>query len=279
MNDRVVVLGGGTMGAGIAYVFALNGFHVEIIDPSSTSRESCSKTIKHVAQRARERDLIDESVREGTLDRISINVDLADVAHQPMLLIEAVPEDPELKIATLTRAQEHEPAILATNTSSISIAELARNLKSPEKFIGMHFFNPVWSNPLVEIVVGDATSEDVIAETKRLIDVIGKDSITVRDSPGFASSRLGVALGLEAIRMLGEGVASAEDIDRAMELGYRHPMGPLRLTDLVGLDVRLGIARNLARAYGSRFDPPQLLIDKVNSGELGKKTGRGFFDW
>lgn len=166
MNDRVVVLGGGTMGAGIAYVFALNGFHVEIIDPSSTSRESCSKTIKHVAQRARERDLIDESVREGTLDRISINVDLADVAHQPMLLIEAVPEDPELKIATLTRAQEHEPAILATNTSSISIAELARNLKSPEKFIGMHFFNPVWSNPLVEIVVGDATSEDVIAETK-----------------------------------------------------------------------------------------------------------------
>ncbi len=279
MSQRIVVLGGGTMGAGIAYVFALKGLGVDVVDPSESGRDACLRIVKHVAARAVERGGLDSGESLMVAERVNVQKNLSAVQAEPLLLIEAVPEDFALKVDVLNQAQGLHPKVLATNTSSISITSLAQNLDHPESFIGMHFFNPVWSNPLVEIVVGAKTATETVEATKELVDIIEKESITVGDNPGFASSRLGVALGLEAIRMVSDGVASAADIDKAMELGYRHPMGPLRLTDLVGLDVRLGIARNLTQAYGARFEPPQLLIDMVERGDLGKKSGQGFFSW
>ena len=170
-------------------------------------------------------------------------------------------------------------AILATNTSSLSVDGLAAELKHPERFCGLHFFNPVPASKLVEIVIGQQTSDELQKLTLEWVAGIGKTPVTVNDAPGFASSRLGVALGLEAIRMVEEGVASAEDIDNAMVLGYKHPMGPLALTDIVGLDVRLGIAEYLESELGPRFAPPQLMRDMVERGELGKKSGKGFYDY
>ena len=192
-----------------------------------------------------------------------------------------MPENFELKKDLFAQADLFcsEQTLLASNTSSMSITDLAANVERREQFVGMHFFNPPHLMKLVEIVVGDRTSEETIEAVREVAERMGKTAIIVRDSPGFATSRLGVAIGLEAIRMLEEGVASAEDIDRAMELGYNHPMGPLRLTDLVGLDVRLGIAEYLAAALGPRFEPPQLLRDRVAEGKLGKKTGEGFYRW
>jgi len=279
VTQRVAVLGGGTMGAGIAYVFALKGFDVDVVDPLEAGREGCRDLVLHVAERAVERGVLQGSDRDLLTQRVCIQASLDTVETEPLILIEAVPEDFAIKSTTLKLAERLNPSVLASNTSSISITSLSEQLIRPEAFIGVHFFNPVWSNPLVEIVLGAKTSTETAAKVRELVGVIDKESITVGDSPGFASSRLGVAFGLEAIRMFSEGIASAADIDRAMELGYRHPMGPLRLTDLVGLDVRLGIARNLAQAYGPRFDPPQLLIDMVDRGDLGKKSGQGFFIW
>jgi 3-hydroxybutyryl-CoA dehydrogenase len=197
------------------------------------------------------------------------------------LVVEAVFEDRAAKRAALRRAEAviAEGAILATNTSSISIDDLAVDLARPERFLGLHFFNPVPASNLVEVVIGAATAADLEVRARAWVESLGKTAVVVRDSPGFASSRLGVALGLEAIRMLEEGVASAADIDAAMELAYPHPMGPLRTTDIVGLDVRLGIAEELHAALGERFAPPELLRRLVAEGHLGRKTGRGFYEW
>ena len=197
------------------------------------------------------------------------------------LVIEAVPEDRALKADALARAEAALPpeATLATNTSSISIDDLAGALRRPARFLGLHFFNPVPASALVEIVAGSGTDPALVEQARGWVQALGKTPIVVRDSPGFASSRLGVALGLEAIRMLEEGVASAADIDAAMELGYRHPVGPLRTTDLVGLDVRLGIAEELAATLGPRFEPPALLRRMVAEGRLGRKSGEGFYTW
>jgi 3-hydroxybutyryl-CoA dehydrogenase len=170
-------------------------------------------------------------------------------------------------------------AVLASNTSSLSIDGIAAGLKDPSRFLGLHFFNPVPASKLVEIVVGASTTDDLVARAQGWVVELGKTAVTVRDAPGFASSRLGVAIALEAIRMVEERVASVEDIDAAMTLGYRHPVGPLKTTDLVGLDVRLAIAEHLERELGPRFAPPQILRDKVAAGELGKKAGKGFYDW
>jgi 3-hydroxybutyryl-CoA dehydrogenase len=199
----------------------------------------------------------------------------------PSLVIEAVPEDPDLKAAILADAERTYPdvAVLATNTSSLSIDGLAKSLERPERFCGMHFFNPVPRSELVEVVVGTATTAGTVDRARQWVDRLGKQSIEVRDAPGFATSRLGVCIGLEAIRMVEEGVTSVEDIDRGMVLGYKFPIGPLELTDLVGLDVRLAIADHLTATLGERFAPPQLLRDKVAAGELGKKAGQGFYDW
>jgi 3-hydroxybutyryl-CoA dehydrogenase len=193
-----------------------------------------------------------------------------------------VPERIELKHAVLIRAEQaaRPTSLLATNTSSLSIGELQKTLSRPERFIGLHFFNPVHVNRLLEIVRGPASSEEAVKQSLQLAERIGKEAVLVNDSPGFATSRLGVLLGLEAMRMVEEGVASAADIDRAMELGYRHPMGPLKLTDLVGLDVRLDIARYLHEKLGTeQYRPPRILEEMVAAGRLGRKTGHGFYEW
>ena len=221
---------------------------------------------------------------DGNLDtwtqNFAVSVDYADFADCE-LVIEAVPEIWDLKVSSLQRVEENlsETAWLATNTSSLSVDGLADELRRPERFCGMHFFNPVPASKLVEIVIGRKTGQELKELTLQWVAGIGKTPVTVNDAPGFASSRLGLALGLEAIRMVEEGVASAEDIDNAMVLGYKHPVGPLALTDIVGLDVRLGIAEYLESTLGPRFAPPRLMRDMVERGELGRKSGKGFYDY
>jgi 3-hydroxybutyryl-CoA dehydrogenase len=209
-----------------------------------------------------------------------VTVDYDDFKDR-QLVVEAVPEDWDLKVTSLRGIEERlaEDAYLASNTSSLSVNGLAGELKRPGNFLGLHFFNPVPASTLIEVVLGAQTSPDLAAAARKWVEALGKTAVVVNDAPGFASSRLGVAIALEAMRMVEEGVASAEDIDNAMVLGYKHPTGPLRTTDIVGLDVRLGIAEYLHSTLGERFAPPQILKDKVARGELGRKTGQGFFSW
>jgi 3-hydroxybutyryl-CoA dehydrogenase len=279
--ERVGVIGGGRMGAGIAQAFLLAGARVEVVEAGDEAAE---------AARGRVADGLAESARRGkltgddaaaVLSRLALVDSATDLDPGTGLVVEAVPERADLKVAVLTAAESAlgEDAVLATNTSSLSVTELAAALQRPARFLGMHFFNPVPASRLVEVVVAPETAADVVESVRGWVRALDKTDVVVKDSPGFASSRLGVLLGLEAIRMLEEGVADAEAIDAAMELGYRHPMGPLRSTDLVGLDVRLAIAEYLAGTLGERFAPPQLLRDKVAAGELGRKTGRGFHDY
>jgi 3-hydroxybutyryl-CoA dehydrogenase len=280
LPERVGVIGGGRMGAGIAQVFLAAGARVEVVEAGDEAAE---------AARGRVSDGLDEAARRGrlsgdvatALSRLSLVDSPADLDGATGLVVEAVPERADLKVAVLTAAESAlgPDAVLATNTSSLSVTELAAALQRPAQFLGMHFFNPVPASKLVEVVVAPETAPGVVEAARGWVRALGKTDVVVKDSPGFASSRLGVLLGLEAIRMLEEGVADAEAIDAAMELGYRHPMGPLRSTDLVGLDVRLAIAEYLAGTLGERFSPPQLLRDKVAAGELGRKTGRGFHDY
>jgi 3-hydroxybutyryl-CoA dehydrogenase len=276
---QVGVIGGGTMGLGVAYVFAAAGCEVALAEPDEKQAEKALDIIARQAKRAEEKGKLDAPAAESLPARVHVLRSADELGSGLDLIVEAVPERVELKQRVLASAQDREPKMLASNTSGLSVDDLAADLRHPEAFLGMHFFNPVWSMPLLEIVRGSATSEGTVATVQAAGELIGKQTIVVRDVPGFATSRLGVAIGLEAIRMLQDGVASAPDIDRAMELGYRHPMGPLRLTDLVGLDVRLDIAHHLAKSYGPRFEPPQLLVDKVAAGETGKKSGKGFYDW
>ncbi len=274
---RVLVIGGGTMGAGIAQVMAEAGYGVRLVEVDEAATAAARARLAHAAERA-----ASPGEAAGAIASIEVVAGIPELGDgAPDLVVEAVPEDESLKRRVLAAAERRVPAgaVVASNTSSLSIAALASALERPERFLGMHFFNPVPRSALVELVTGPVTSEATVASARRWVRELGKEEIVVRDAPGFATSRLGVAAGLEAIRMLEEGVASAEDIDRGMVLGYRHPMGPLRLTDLVGLDVRLAIAEHLERTLGPRFAPPQLLRDKVAAGELGKKAGRGFFDW
>jgi 3-hydroxybutyryl-CoA dehydrogenase len=280
MAKVVGVVGGGRMGAGIAQVFAAAGSAVTVVERDSAAGAAALERIATGLRRAAQRGkLAEEPVR--VLDRVALAGDLAGLPPAADLVVEAVPEDAALKIRVLAavEAVAGEQTVLATNTSSLSVAGLAEGLRHPERLVGMHFFNPVPASDLVEIVVGAQTAGPVRDAARSWAQALGKTAIVVRDSPGFATSRLGVLLGLEAIRMLEEGVADAESIDRAMELGYRHPMGPLRSTDLVGLDVRLAIAEHLERELGERFAPPRLLRDKVARGELGRKTGQGFHTW
>lgn len=272
---RVGVLGGGRMGAGIAHAFLLAGDDVTIVERDMGTAGAAADRIRDLLTRSAARGRIAPGPAE-----FRTSTDVGDFSDHE-LVIEAVPEDRALKTAALARVEAviDDAALLATNTSSISIDALASALSRPERFLGLHFFNPVPTSALVEIVIGAATAAIDVERARAYVDAIGKTPIVVRDSPGFASSRLGVLLGLEAIRMLEEGVADAGDIDRAMELGYRHPMGPLRTTDLVGLDVRLGIAEELRAAFGERFAPPALLRRMVAEGRLGRKSGEGFYRW
>ena len=276
---RVGVLGGGRMGAGIAHAFVLAGAQVVVVERDETTADAAASRIRASLALSVERGATRAPLAELE-DALTSGTDAALFAGCT-LVIEAVPEDRSLKVEALARAEAVLPAgaVLASNTSSISIDDLAGELARPARFLGLHFFNPVPASALVEVVAGSATDAALIEDARGWVEALGKTAIVVRDSPGFASSRLGVALGLEAIRMLEEGVASAADIDAAMTLGYRHPVGPLRTTDLVGLDVRLGIAEELHAKLGARFEPPALLRRMVAEGKLGRKSGAGFYSW
>ncbi|MET7819774.1 3-hydroxyacyl-CoA dehydrogenase family protein [Micromonospora zamorensis] len=279
MSDRFVVVGAGTMGLGIAYVAAGAGHAVELVEVDPERGASALNRLADLWERAVQRGKLSADEAAANRQRVTLRPTLADVAPAPEVIVEAVPERLEEKRAVLRDAAALRPALLGSNTSSIAIGELAAGLDAPERFLGLHFFNPVWAMALLEIVVGPATAEETTAAAVALAGRLGKDPVVVRDLPGFATSRLGVTLGLEAIRMVADGVASPADIDKAMVLGYRHPIGPLELTDLVGLDVRLDIARTLQAAYGDRFAPPPLLVEMVADGRLGKKSGQGFYQW
>ncbi|MFF1573245.1 3-hydroxyacyl-CoA dehydrogenase family protein [Leifsonia sp. NPDC058292] len=272
--ERVGVIGGGRMGAGIAHAFLMAGASVTVVERDSEAAEAArQRVLRSVAAS------VDRGIPAPAGDLV-VTVDWPDLGVCG-LVVEAVPEDRILKTEALARAEAYlgEHGVLATNTSSIAIGSLAAGLERPGSFLGMHFFNPVPASALVEVVPGDATSPEVTERALGWVVALGKAPVTVRDSPGFASSRLGVLLGLEAIRMVEEGVATPEDIDAAMTLGYGHPMGPLKLGDLVGLDVRLGIAEYLHDRLGPRFEPPVLLREMVANGYLGRKSGRGFYEW
>ncbi|MET8368095.1 3-hydroxyacyl-CoA dehydrogenase family protein [Micromonospora profundi] len=279
MNDRFVVVGAGTMGLGIAYVAAGSGHAVELVEVDPERGATALNRLADLWERAVQRGKLTADEAAANRQRVTLRPRLAAVDPAPAVIVEAVPERLDLKRAVLRDAAALTPALLGSNTSSIAIGELAAGLQAPERFVGLHFFNPVWAMALLEIVVGPATAEETTAAAVALAGRLGKDPVVVRDMPGFATSRLGVTLGLEAIRMVADEVASPADIDKAMVLGYRHPIGPLELTDLVGLDVRLDIARTLQTAYGDRFAPPPLLEEMVTAGRLGKKSGQGFYTW
>ena len=267
------------MGVGIAYVFAVAGYETWVAEPDAERASDLDKVVAEQLQRGQARGKLDAEQAAAAGRRITVVPRTADLPTGLEVVIESVPERLELKHAVLEQAQEREPALLASNTSSLSIGELADGLARPEAFLGMHFFNPVWSLGLVEVIRGTATGPHAVAAACELTERIGKQSIVVADVPGFATSRLDLIAALEAIRMVQDGVASPEDIDRAAVVAYRHPVGPLRLSDIVGLDVRLDIARQLEQVYGERYAPPPLLEEMVQTGRLGQKSGRGFYDW
>jgi 3-hydroxybutyryl-CoA dehydrogenase len=277
----IAVIGAGTMGHGIAHVSAQMGATVRIYDAlEGAARSAVDKIAKNLAKGV-ELGKVSAADRDATLARISTRDALDEAVTGVDCVIEAIPERIELKRETFETIDRAAPAhaLFATNTSSLPIAQIAESVRDGSRLVGMHFFNPVHVMKLVEVVRHPRASDAAVALAVALAEKMGKTPITVKDRPGFASSRLGIVLGLEAMRMVEQGVASAADIDTAMKLGYGHPMGPLELTDLVGLDVRLGIAEYLANAIGPSFDPPQLLRDKVAAGQLGKKTGAGFYRW
>jgi len=279
---RIAVIGAGTMGHGIAYVAALAGCDVTLTDSRADALPQAMARIESLLAGGVQRGKITEADRAAVRQRLRAEAAIARAVLDAEVVIEAVIEDLSAKQRLLADVERAAPAgaLLATNTSSLSVGQIAAALQAPRRLVGMHFFNPVHLMKLVEVVTHGRSDDQATARAVAFARRLGKDPIVVKDSPGFASSRLGVVLGLEAMRMLEQGVASMEDIDKAMELGYNHPMGPLKLTDLVGLDVRLAIAQYLhATLKSPQYEPPQILRDKVQNGELGKKTGKGFYTW
>ena len=278
-SQTVAVVGGGTMGVGIAYVFAAAGFDVRLVEPDHARAAAVRTTLAEVASNGVKRGKLNAAQASQVVESVQRCAAAAELPMNLDLVIETVPERLDLKQHVLAEIALRSPGMIASNTSALSIDTLARSVRDPATFLGMHFFNPVWSLPLVELVRGQKTSAATLARAKEIAETAGKMTITVANTPGFATSRLDMIAALEAIRMLEDGVASAEDIDRAMVVAYRHPIGPLRLSDIVGLDVRLDIARGLSAALGERYAPPRLREEMVARGDLGQKSGKGFFDW
>lgn len=275
------VLGAGTMGHGIAQVLAMAGIETRLFDVAPDAVDAGLAKIQANLEKGVARGKVEEDARAQALASLTGASELSVAVEGAQVVIEAAPERMELKQSIFSDLSEFSApdALLATNTSSLSITEIGQVCSRPERVVGMHFFNPVHIMKLVEVVRTGASSDEAVTCAMELARRMGKEPIDVADAPGFASSRLGIAIGMEAIRMVESGVASAEDIDKAMTLGYGFPMGPLRLTDLVGLDVRLSIAEYLASTLGDRFTPPALLREMVESGRLGQKSGEGFYVW
>jgi len=280
--ERITIIGVGTMGHGIAQVAAAAGATVHMNDVSMEAIDKGMSEIRANLAKGIEKGKVTSSHRNAVIGRLVSAPDLAAAAAESDLVIEAAPESLALKKKIFEQIDAAAPArtILASNTSSLPVTAIAQATTRPDRVLGMHFFNPVHIMKLLEIVRADTTSQETVDAIVAFGEKMGKDPIVVRDAPGFASSRLGLVIGLEAMRMLEQDVASAEDIDKAMTRGYGHPMGPLRLTDLVGLDVRLAIARHLHAELGSEsFRPPEILERMVGEGKLGRKTGQGFYTW
>ena len=280
--STVAVLGAGTMGRGIAQVAATQGSRVALLDATLDRAEVARDAIDGALQRLVEKGKLESSLHQTILARIEATSERAVAVREADVVVEAAPEDLATKRAIFAALAKEAPphALLGSNTSSISIASISQGCGVEDRVIGLHFFNPVPVMALLEIVKGRRTSEATVGAARAFAAYLGKDAILVTDTPGFATSRLGVLLGLEAMRMLEQGVANAADIDKAMELGYRHPMGPLKLTDLVGLDVRLAIAEHLHRELKSAaFEPPAILREMVKAGKLGRKSGAGFYTY
>ena len=277
----VAILGAGTMGHGIAQLTAQRGYPTRLFDVSRQAAEAGLARVQATLARLSDKGKMSAEERQQILARILPTDDLAQAVEGAGLVIEAAPERMDLKVDLFTRVLQSAPAdaLLASNTSSLSITELGQRTGQAHRVLGLHFFNPPPVMELLEIVRGVSTAPESLERALELARDLGKTPIVVRDFPGFATSRLGVVIGAEAIRMAEQGVASIADIDRAMELGYRHPMGPLKLTDLVGLDVRLSILEHLHRELGEAFRPPALLRQLVRAGRLGKKSGIGFYRW
>lgn len=278
-NAAMAVVGGGTMGVGIAYVYAAAGWATFVAEPDDARAQAMSDTLSQTAQAGVRRSKLSDDEARALLGRIRRVSAIAELPQGLDLVVESVPERLELKQRVLREIDARAPGLIASNTSSMSIDLLAQSVSDPTAFLGMHFFNPVWSLQLVELVRVKRTSDWAVRQARNCAESLGKKTILVRDAPGFATSRLDLIASLEAMRMVQDGVASAEDIDLAATTAYRHPMGPLRLADVVGLDVRLDIALHLARELGERYAPPRILQEMVARGELGQKSGKGFFDW
>lgn len=279
---NVAIIGAGTMGHGIGYVTLIAGYTVTLADLDEDVLERARAHIGLTLDSGVMRGKVSEDTRRDAMSRIALSTSVEGAISDARIVIESAPERLGLKQELFRRiciAAPHD-ALLATNTSSLSVTDIASATDCPERVVGMHFFNPVAAMKLVEVIRGGQTSDKSADEARSFAESLGKKAIVVRDSPGFATSRLGIVLGLEAMRMLEQGVASAADIDSAMELGYNHPVGPLKLTDIVGLDVRLAVADHLhASLGGDMYAAPAILREMVAAGKLGKKSGHGFYDW
>lgn len=280
VSRTIGVVGAGTMGSGIAQLAAQQGFEVVVRDIDQELVEDGLSSIEENLAEAEERDIIDDA--DAVFDHVTGTTDLEAVAERASFVVEAAPEEMEIKQSIFEELDEMtDPGVvLGSNTSSLSITDVASVTDTPERVIGTHFFNPPVKMKLVELVTGHHTSDETLERVEDLADDLGRESVVVDDFPGFATSRLGLVLGMEAARMVQEGVASAEDIDTAMELGYNHPMGPLELGDYNGWDVRVEVGEYLAEELGSDvYRPPQIVKKMVRAGDYGVKTGQGFYDW
>lgn len=279
-EDVIGVLGAGTMGSGIAQLAAQNEFDVIIRDIDQDVVDSGLEQIQNNLQEAEDREIIADASK--TFENVTGTTEITDVTDNATFIIEAASEDVELKKHIFEELDDltDEDVVLGSNTSSISITEIGSVTESPERVIGTHFFNPPVKMKLVELITGHKTSENTIERAQILGEELGRESILVDDFPGFATSRLGLVLGMEAARMVQQGVASAEDIDKAMELGYNHPMGPLKLGDYNGWDVRVEVGDYLAEELGDDiYRAPQIVKKMVRAGDYGVKTGQGFYNW
>jgi len=282
MNIKTVtVIGAGIMGRGIAHVAAIGGFHTVLNDISKELLQQAEATIQKDLHRGVELGKLNSDLVGAALGRLNLEIDLEKAVHAADLVIEAIPERIELKLNLFARLDRAAPAraILASNTSALSITEMAAATKRPQKFIGMHFFNPVHKMKLVELIRGLETDDDTFAAAEAVSRKMGKETVEVKESPGFVTSRINALIGNEAFYMLQEGIASAADIDKALKLGLNHPMGPFEMIDLVGLDTRLSILDFLHRTLGEKYRPCPLLVKYVKAGRLGKKVGKGVYEY
>lgn len=279
---HITVIGSGTMGHGIAQVCAMAGYQVSLNDVNADTLEKALSKVLANLDKGVSRAKVTPEERDRTMTNLRAEANFETAVSTADCVIEAIPEKLDWKVALFKQAEAYAPAhcIFATNTSSLSVAAIAEPLKDPTRVIGTHFFNPVHIMALLEVIVSKHTSQEVVETIVTFGEAIGKQIIRVQDTPGFATSRLGVCLGMEAIRMVEQGVASPEDIDTAMVLGYRHPIGPLKLTDMVGLDVRMAIGSYLSKELNNpAFEPPKMMREMVANGKLGKKSGQGFYSW